>query len=69
MTVPGITRMFSHDLVGSSIHTLAFYMMPSITTITLDTVLVVFDSCTTAATGIFGGSGSWVPPPEPEVCL
>ena len=52
--------MFSHDLVNLGIHTLAFYMIPEVTAVTLDTVLVVSDSRTLAATRVFGGSGSWV---------
>ena len=49
--------MLSHNLVNIGIHTLAFYMIPEVTAVALDTVLVVSDSCIAAATRVFGGSG------------
>ena len=52
--------MFSHNLVNIGIHTLAFYLILEVTAVNLDTVLVVSDSRTRAATRVFGGSGSWV---------
>lgn len=42
--------------MDTGIHTLTFDMVPVVTVIALDTVLVIFYSRTAAATGVFWGS-------------